>query len=188
MFARVTYFHHNDSSFHHHHHQHHHLHQDPTDFSSEMPSVVIAVRPPCRAQTRTLLAPPVVVQMSSDQCNSSVGIHFFTTAVLLDPSSGAVAEGLLEGTTATTGVLVDVTTIIFAFPDLSIAAPGSYTMRLDVYGMYPHSTDGATLIAQLETDTISVGDDPVASHRPSSSEAAIIQLARNAGVPLSPPE
>ncbi|OAA46768.1 hypothetical protein BBO_03323 [Beauveria brongniartii RCEF 3172] len=153
-----------------------------------MPRVVIAVHPPCRAQTRTLLAPPVIVQMSSYQSNCSPGIHFFTTAVLLDPSSGAVAEGLLEGTTATTGVLLDANTIIFAFSDLSIAAPGSYTMRLDVYGMYPHSTDGATLIAQLETDTISVGDDPVASQRPSSPEAAIIQLARNAGVPLSPPE
>ncbi|TQV92518.1 hypothetical protein V2A60_007199 [Cordyceps javanica] len=151
-----------------------------------MTNVVIAVRPPCRAQTRTPLSPPIVVQLTSDECGS--GIHFFTTAVLLDPSSGAVAEGLLEGTTAATGVLLNPSTMVFAFADLSIGAAGLYALRLDVYGMYPDSTDGATLIAQLETTEISVQDDPVSSQPPSSTEEEMIQLLRDAGVPLSPPQ
>ncbi|KAJ3481913.1 hypothetical protein NLG97_g7702 [Lecanicillium saksenae] len=177
MPARVTYFLSDDTL-----HQHH-LHHDSKS-SSMMPSATIAVRPPSRVQTQALLSPPIVAKLSSKQCSS--GIHFFTTAVLLD-GTGNVAEGLLDGTTAATGILLDATTMIFAFPDLSIADVGNYTIRLDVYGMYPESTDGATLIAQLETTEISVHDAPVPSQRPSSTERDMIRLARSAGVPLSPP-
>lgn len=166
MPARVTYFLSDDTTLL---PYNHHLHQDDrhcssSPCSSKMPSVTIAVRPPSRAQTGTLLAPPVVAQLRSKQVGRA-GIHFFTTAVLLD-AAGCVAEGLLDGTTAATGVVLDASTIIFAFPDLSIAAAGSYTIRLDVYGLYPESVDGATLIAQLETSEISVRDGPVPSQRP----------------------
>lgn len=165
MSAKVTYFLSDDISLHHY-HNHSHLYDNNNNHqtTSNMPTANIAVRPPCRVQTRTLLVPPVVAQLNSNKCGS--GTHFFTTAVLLDPSTRAVAEGLLDGTTAVTGVLLDATTMIFAFPDLSIVAAGNYTMRLDVYGMYPDSTEGATLIAQLETAEISVHDGPVANQRP----------------------
>ncbi|ATY64981.1 hypothetical protein A9K55_005357 [Cordyceps militaris] len=186
MSARVTYFLWDHSALNHHQHNDLHQHASPSSSSSSaMANVTIAVHPPCRAQTRTLLSPPVVVELSGQKCSSD--IPFFATAVLLHPASGAVAEGLLEGTTAATGVLLSASSIVFAFPDLSVAAAGTYTMRLDVYAMYPDSTEGATLIAQLETTQIAVLDEPVASQRPSSTEENMMQLIRDAGVPLSPP-
>lgn len=200
MPARVTYFISDDAAL-----PHHHLHAKPSESSSsssasssssssgKMPKACIAVRPPSRAQAHTLLSPPVVAKLTSKKCSS--GIHFFTTAVLLD-SHGDVAHGLLDGTTAVTGVLLDSSTMIFAFGDLSIAAEGCFTIRLDVYGMYPESTEGATLIAQLETTEIAVYEGPVPSQRPckhifripsnlSHEIFALVVVRRRASLPLS---
>lgn len=165
MSARVVYsLSDNTSLYHHHNHHHnhhlhhlHHLHQDP---SHNMSNAFIGVRPPCCAQAGAVFSLPVVVQL--DTSDYSAKSHFFTMAVLLDQSTGAEAEGTLRGTAVVTGRQSTDYSAIFAFTDLSVAAAGTYKLRLDVYD----GTDGATLVAQLETTEIIVQDGPVASQEP----------------------
>ncbi|KAK3179885.1 hypothetical protein K4F52_008720 [Lecanicillium sp. MT-2017a] len=154
----------------------------PSVSPGNMACTVLAVQPPSQTQTGQHLYPPVIAKLASK--GGSSGTQFFATAVLLDASGNVVAS--LEGTKAVTGVLLDSCNIAFAFTDLTITLPGTYTIRLDMYAMSPGDAAGASLISQVETSQITACQGDIAPQRPSSTERDILRQARDAGVPLPP--
>ncbi|KAK5989668.1 hypothetical protein PT974_07923 [Cladobotryum mycophilum] len=154
--------------------------------ASNMVGASIAIQPPSRARAAQILYPPIIAKQS---IHDDSGAQYFATAVLLD-NGGAIIDGCLEGTKAATGFQLDGSTsssqtIVYAFSNLAITKPGSYSLRLDLYKVSAESpTAGATLVEQLEANTITVSDGDVPRQQPSSAEQDLMRRARDAGVPL----
>ncbi|RYP53480.1 hypothetical protein DL768_001517 [Monosporascus sp. mg162] len=131
--------------------------------------ITVEVQPPSQAQAGALLYPPVVV---SSESNAD---YDFVQIVLLDPY-GRVLEDQLWGTLTTSMKSVDdgqasgsSGSLQYAtFPDLAIAYPGTYTLRVNVVRMDYSSPDAsaAVIVSSTTTREINSYEDPVASEVP----------------------
>lgn len=114
-----------------------------------MASVQISSQPLTQVQTGQPLSPTITLQQSVQDDGAS----YFATPVLLS-TTGDVVDAL-QGTKAATGVPVDGVIVKYSFTDLAISSPGTYNIRVDLYKM---SADGATLVNQVNLDTITVAN------------------------------
>ena len=121
-----------------------------------MADIRIGVQPPTQVQVGTSLYPPVVVELPATHAEGDV--DYFATAVLVD-AGGAVVDGLLGGTKAASRFEVAGPRIsVFPFTDLSITHPGTFVVRVDIYGFAYGGHAGAALIGQVETRPVAVRD------------------------------
>ncbi|KAH6606993.1 hypothetical protein Trco_006146 [Trichoderma cornu-damae] len=116
-----------------------------------MAGVQVSSQPITHALTGQTLSPAITVQQMVQDSDA----QYFATPVLLS-NAGDVVEAL-QGTKAATGIPVNGASlplaIKYSFTDLAISSPGTYYIRLDLYKM---STSGATLVSQVNLNTITV--------------------------------
>lgn len=132
--------------------------------------VSIAVQPPTETEIMRYLWPPVVAMT-----RVSIGGHYdntnlFASAVLLG-SNGTMTNARLNGSLVASGHPLEDgrssrETVAFAFPDLSLASPGSFIIRVDVYRVDYGSPQGAVLIDRAHTEPFWAVDQAVHEQRP----------------------
>ncbi|KAI9166432.1 hypothetical protein HJFPF1_02533 [Paramyrothecium foliicola] len=152
-----------------------------------MAQASVAVQPPAWAQAETSVYPHVIGKLTVRPADPSV--YYFAMASLVDTSGGATAEGL-NGITTITGTVLDGSnasreTVVFPFFETSVSDAGNFRVRLDIYKISYGSPDGATLVAQVQTNSFGVSKSPVPSYRPSSEERQFIRKLRDAGISAS---
>ncbi|KAJ4861200.1 hypothetical protein T069G_06188 [Trichoderma breve] len=108
--------------------------------------------PTVQARVGQVLAPAITVEHPA---MDPTAFYYFATPVLLS-ATGTVVEGLLQGNRAVTGMPINGGAAIqYTLTDLVILAPGTYYLRLDLYGM---STGGANLVAQTNPALVTVSN------------------------------
>ncbi|KAL6788152.1 hypothetical protein J3E68DRAFT_130900 [Trichoderma sp. SZMC 28012] len=105
--------------------------------------------PPVQARVGQVLAPAITVEHAD---TDPTAIYYFATPVLIS-TTGTVVEGLLQGNRAVTGTSINGGAIQYTLYDLVILAPGTYYIRLDMYGMSPQ---GANHVAQTNPSLVTV--------------------------------
>ncbi|KAH8166347.1 hypothetical protein CIB48_g1906 [Xylaria polymorpha] len=148
--------------------------------------VSVAVEPPAQVQRRTVLYPPLVVSCRNNQ-------YTFYQIVLVD-SHGQIVESddLLQGTLSASPQLLESASgssrtpkDYAVFPDLVINRSGTYTIQINAYQIdyesMPPTTYHAGVVA---TRSIRVRSSSVATERPSSSEARLLDRLAQAGFPI----
>ncbi|KAI0455465.1 hypothetical protein F5B21DRAFT_189976 [Xylaria acuta] len=148
--------------------------------------VSVAVEPPAQVQRRTVLYPPLVVSSHSNQ-------YTFFQVVLVD-SHGQVVESddLLQGTLSASPQLLQSAAgssrspkDYAVFPDLAINRSGMYTLQVNAYQIDYDSMPPTTYHAgAVATRSIRVRTSSVATERPSSSEARLMDRLAQAGFPI----
>jgi len=142
--------------------------------------VSIVVQPPSQTSVDTQFYPPLVARTRVAPSAADDGYSYlFAMAVLLDHNGDAL-EGQLQGTgTLSSGVsLMDYNgsrgggssssgqpSVYFTFPDLFVLYAGTYSVRVDVYVVDYEDPQGAQLVQQTESRSITVHEDDVAVER-----------------------
>lgn len=137
-------------------------------------TATLTCQPPTKASAGSSLYPPIVAELHGQQGED---IHMFATAVLVD-SHGVVQDGLMQGTTAATGVASSSSdSTLFAFTDLSITQQGMYTVRLDIYRVSSTDANGATLVAQVDSTSVTVQAAQVPTQQPCKTTPPSVMLS-----------
>jgi hypothetical protein len=135
--------------------------------------VNVAVQPPFQAQAGVSLYPPVVIKsrMRAGAGRKGDTTALFAMAILLD-ADGQVLDGQLGGSQAVTGAEIQDgrrTATFFSFDNRTVACPGTYSIRVDIYQVDCDRPYDATLMEQVETRSFEVFDEEVPAGKPSKS-------------------
>ncbi|KAL5089573.1 hypothetical protein Trisim1_005267 [Trichoderma cf. simile WF8] len=107
--------------------------------------------PTVQARVGQVLPPATIEHPATDP----TAFYYFATPVLLS-ATNTVVEGLLQGNRAPTGMPINGGAAIqYTLADLAILAPGTYYLRIDLYGM---SAGGANLVAQTNPSLVTVSN------------------------------
>ncbi|KKP00082.1 hypothetical protein THAR02_07815 [Trichoderma harzianum] len=106
--------------------------------------------PPVQALVDQALAPAITIEHPA---TDPTAIYYFATPVLLS-ATNTVVDGLLQGNRAVTGTPINGgATIQYTLFDLAISAPGTYYLRIDMYGMSPQ---GANFVTKTNPSLVTV--------------------------------
>lgn len=127
----------------------------------------IAVQPARRIQIGKGIMPPIVVRLDGNCIDEN---HYvFAMPVLVGATTNLPENALVGGALTVTSETPPSLgcTAVFVIPNLSISRAGKYRLRVDIYRVSYDDPNGATLLAQLPTNRITVREEKCPPHCPS---------------------